>query len=190
VKKLRGNFKWKVCIRYFACAGKLIAGISKLNLIFIGRVFGAGNWKWCWTGKIYWVYPLQLWVNFRFVSNASCANFTMNFPLYTWMIISSVKLSKFSFSNCQNFPFQTVKIFLFKLVKFSFSNCQNYPFQTVKIFLFKLSKISFSKLSKFSFTNCQNFLFQTVKIFLFQTVKFSFFKLSKFSFPNCQNFFF
>jgi hypothetical protein len=34
------------------------------------------------------------------------------------------KLSKFSFSNCQNFPFQTVKISLFKLSKFLFSNCQ------------------------------------------------------------------
>ncbi len=55
-------------------------------------------------------------------------------------------------ANCQNFPFQTVKIFLCKLSKFSFSNCQNFPFQ----------------LSKFSFPNCQNFPFQTVKIFLFR----------------------
>jgi hypothetical protein len=45
------------------------------------------------------------------------------------------KLSKFSISNCQNFPFQTVKISLYKLSKFPFTNCQNFPFQTVKIFL-------------------------------------------------------
>ncbi len=85
---------------------------------------------------------------------------------------------------------QTVKIFLFKLSKFSFSNCQNFHFQTVKIFFFELSKFSFFKLSKFfffklskfSFSNCQNFPFQTVKIFIF--------KLSKFSFSNCQNFLF
>jgi hypothetical protein len=49
-------------------------------------------------------------------------------------------LSKFSFSNCQNFPFpncqkkflQTVKISLFKLSKKNFSNCQKKFFQTVK----------------------------------------------------------
>ncbi len=46
----------------------------------------------------------------------------------------SRKLSKLPFSNCQNFPFQTVKISLFKLSKFPFPNCQN--------FLFKLSKFS------------------------------------------------
>jgi hypothetical protein len=67
-------------------------------------------------------------------------------------------MSKFSFSNCQNFPFQTVKIFLFKLSKFSFSNCQNF----------------LSKLSKFSFSNCQNFPFQTVRIFIFKLSKFPF----------------
>jgi hypothetical protein len=50
---------------------------------------------------------------------------------------------------------------------FSFSNCQNFPFQTVKIS--KLSKFSFFKLSKFSFSNCQNF--QTVKISPLKTVK-------------------
>jgi hypothetical protein len=61
---------------------------------------------------------------------------------------------KFSFSNCQNFPFQTVKIFLFKLSKFSFSNCQIFPFQTVKISLFQLSK----------------FPFQTVKVCFEKTV--------------------
>jgi hypothetical protein len=103
-------------------------------------------------------------------------------------IYVSRKLSKFSFLNCQNFPFQTVKIFIFKLSKFSFSNCQNFPFsncqnfllQTVKIFLFQTVKIFFFKMSKFSFSNCQNFPFQSVKIFLF--------KVSKFSFSNCQNF--
>ncbi len=36
-------------------------------------------------------------------------------------------------SNCQNFPFRTVKIFHFKLSKFSFPNCRNFSFQTVKI---------------------------------------------------------
>jgi hypothetical protein len=93
-----------------------------------------------------------------------------------------------SFPNCQNFPFQTVKISLLKLSKFLFSNCQNFPFQTVKFSLFKLSKFPFSKLSKFLFSNCQNFSFQTVKISLFKTVKISLFKLSKFLFSNCQNF--
>jgi hypothetical protein len=68
------------------------------------------------------------------------------------------KLSKFFFPNCQNFPFQTVKILIFKTVKFSFQNCQNFPF-----------------------SNCQNFPFQTVKISHFQTVNF-FLKLSKFWF--------
>jgi hypothetical protein len=67
------------------------------------------------------------------------------------------KLSKFSFSNCQNFLFQSVKFFFFKLSKFSFSNVkvflfkrQNFPLQTVKVFLFRLSK--------FSFSNCQTCL--------------------------------
>jgi hypothetical protein len=69
------------------------------------------------------------------------------------------KLSKFPFLNCQNFPFQTVKISLFKLSKFSISNCQNSLFRTVKISLFKLSKFSFFELSKFPFSNCQNFPF-------------------------------
>ncbi len=46
-------------------------------------------------------------------------------------------MSKIPFPNCQNFPFQTVKISLFKLSKFPFPNCQNFPFQTVKISLFK-----------------------------------------------------
>jgi hypothetical protein len=74
------------------------------------------------------------------------------------------KLSKFSFSNCQNFRFQTVKIFLFKLSNYSFSNCQNFHFQTVKIFVFKLSK--------FFFSNCQIIPFQTVKFFVFELSKF------------------
>ncbi len=93
-------------------------------------------------------------------SFANCQKF-----LFKLSKIPFSNCQKISFSNCQNIPFQTVKIFLSKLSKFSFSNCQNFPFQTVKIFLFKLSKFSFSKLSKFSFSNCQNFLFQTVKIF-------------------------
>jgi hypothetical protein len=37
--------------------------------------------------------------------------------------------------------FRTVKIFHFELSKFSISNCQNFPFQTVEIFHFKLSKL-------------------------------------------------
>jgi hypothetical protein len=69
---------------------------------------------------------------------------------------------KFSFSNCQKFPFpncqnsyfQTVKISLFKLSKFPFSNCQNFPFQTVKISLFKLSKFPFPNCQK-KILNCQ-----------------------------------
>ncbi len=32
------------------------------------------------------------------------------------------------YKNCQNFPFQTVKISLFKLSNFPFSNCQKFPF--------------------------------------------------------------
>jgi hypothetical protein len=94
-----------------------------------------------------------------------------NFPFQT-VKISFCKLSKFPFPNCQNFLFQAVKISLSKLSKFPFANCQNFPFQTVKISLFKLSK--------FPFANCQNFLLQTVKISLS--------KLSKFPFANCQNF--
>ncbi len=35
----------------------------------------------------------------------------------------------------------------------NFPNCQKFPFQTVKIFLFKLSKFSISKLTKFPFQN-------------------------------------
>jgi hypothetical protein len=65
-----------------------------------------------------------------------------------WEFTVSQKLSKFSFPNYQNFPLQTVKIFIF---------------QTVKIFLFKLSK--------FNVQTVKSILFQTVKIFLFQTVK-------------------
>jgi hypothetical protein len=61
--------------------------------------------------------------------------------------------------NCQNFPFQTVKILLSKLSKISFPNCQKFPFQTVKIFLFKTVKIFFFKLSKFTFPHSQNFPF-------------------------------
>jgi hypothetical protein len=72
------------------------------------------------------------------------------------------KLSKFSFPNCQIFPFQTVKISLFKTVKIYLSKLSKFPFQTVKIFLFKLSKFPFSKLSKFSFSNCQNHYKTTV----------------------------
>jgi hypothetical protein len=68
-----------------------------------------------------------------------------------------------SFSNCQNFPFQTVKISLSKLSKFPFQNCQNFPLNTVKI--------SLSKLSKFPFPNCQNFPLNTVKIFFFKLSK-------------------
>ncbi len=99
------------------------------------------------------------------------------------------KLSKFSFSNCQKFRFQTVKNFVFKLSKFSFPNCQKFLFQTVKI-SFQTVKIFLFKLSKIYFSICQNFPFQTVKNFLFKTVKIFLFKLSKFSFPNCQNFLF
>jgi hypothetical protein len=97
-------------------------------------------------------------------------------------IMCGEKLSKFFFPNYQNFPFQTVKIFLSKLSKFSFSNCQNFSFQTVKIFL--------SKLSKFSFPNCQNFPFQTVKIFLSNFSKFSFSNCQNFPFPKFQKFYF
>jgi hypothetical protein len=82
------------------------------------------------------------------------------------------KLSKFPFSNCQSFTFQTVKFSLSKLSNFHFPNCQIFTFQTVNFSLFKLSN--------FHFPNCQNFPFQTVK--------FSLSKLSKFPFPNCQNF--
>jgi hypothetical protein len=102
--------------------------------------------------------------------------------------ISHISDSQTVFS--QKIPFQTVKISFSKLSKFLFPNCQNFPLQTVKIFLFQTVKISFSKLSKFLFPNCQNFPLQTVKIFLFQNVKISLFKLSKFSFPNCQKNFF
>ncbi len=59
--------------------------------------------------------------------------------------------------NCQNFPFQTVKILHFQTVKI-------FPSKLSKFFIFKLSKFLFSKLSKFPFPNCQNFLFRTVKI--------------------------
>jgi hypothetical protein len=95
---------------------------------------------------------------------------TSNFPFQTVKIFV-FKLSQFSFSNCQNFPFQTVKIFVFKLSQFSFSNCQNFPFQTVK---------------NFPFQNCQNFPFQTVKIFLSKTVKISIPNCQNFPFSNCQ----
>jgi hypothetical protein len=47
-----------------------------------------------------------------------------------------------------NSTFQTVKIFLSKLSKFAFSNCQNFSFQTVKIFLSKLSNFSLSWLAR------------------------------------------
>jgi hypothetical protein len=102
---------------------------------------------------------------------------------------------KLFFPNCQNFPFQTVKVSLSKLSNFHFPNCQIFTFQTVKF--------SLSKLSNFHFPNCQIFTFQTVKfslfklskfpfpncqIFTFQTVTISLSKLSNFSFPNCQNF--
>jgi hypothetical protein len=105
---------------------------------------------------------------------------------FCYKVAVSRKLSKFSFSNCQNFPFQTVKISLFKLSKFPFynsqnfpfANCQNFLFQTVKISLFKLSKFPFSNCQNFPFANCQNFLFQTVKIF---QSKFRAFKASTFS---------
>ncbi len=43
------------------------------------------------------------------------------------------KPSKFPFPNRQNFPYQTVKIFLSKPSKFSFPNRQYFPFKTVKI---------------------------------------------------------
>ncbi len=45
--------------------------------------------------------------------------------LIDWLVggllckLSDPKLSKFSFSNCQNFPFQTFKIFVFKPSKLS-----------------------------------------------------------------------
>jgi hypothetical protein len=78
--------------------------------------------------------------------------------------ISLFKLSKFSFSNCQNSHFQTVKIFLIKLSKFSLSNCQNFPFPNCQNSHFQTVKISLFKLSKFSFSNCQNSHSQTVKI--------------------------
>ncbi len=48
-----------------------------------------------------------------------------------------VKYNLQCLENCLNFPFKTVKIFLFKLSKFSFLNCKNFPFQTVRIFLFQ-----------------------------------------------------
>ncbi len=122
-----------------------------------------------------------------FLVACSCviSSLVLWFRLAIWYLkesrkFSFSKLSKFRFSNCQKFLFQTVKIFLSKLSKFRFSNCQKFLFQTVKIFLFQTVKISLFKLSKIPFSNCQNFAFQTVKISLF--------KLSKFSFPNCQNF--
>jgi hypothetical protein len=68
---------------------------------------------------------------------------TVKISLFRTVKISLSKLSKFHFSNCQNFLFQTVKIFFFKLSKFPFPNCQNFIFQTVKISFFKLSKFFF-----------------------------------------------
>ncbi len=56
-------------------------------------------------------------------------------------ILNGFYTVKIPFSNRQNFPFQTLKIFLIKLSKFPIPNCQNFPFQTVKIFLSKLSKL-------------------------------------------------
>jgi hypothetical protein len=38
--------------------------------------------------------------------------------------------------------FQPVKISLSNLSKYAFSNCQNFPFQTVKIFLSKLTDLN------------------------------------------------
>ncbi len=92
----------------------------------------------------------------------------------------SRKLSKISFRNCQNFPFQTVKISFSELSKFPFPNCQNFLFQTVKIFLFRTVKIFLFKLLKFPF--------KTVKIFLLKLSKYSFPNCQNFPFPNCQNF--
>ncbi len=60
--------------------------------------------------------------------------------------------------NCQIFPFQTVKIFIFKLSKFSFLNCQKISFSKLSKFTFQTVKISLFKLSKFPFSNCQNSL--------------------------------
>ncbi len=89
-------------------------------------------------------------------------------------------IPKLCIANCHNS--------LSKLSKFPFSNCQKFPFQTVKISLFKLPKLSSFKLLKFSFSNSQKFTFQTVKNSPFRTVKIFLFKLSKFPFSNCQNF--
>ncbi len=168
-----------------------------------------------------WYIYISRWLNLRLsairlprgseITTQMMSKFSLYFlyiELYSIRRFSTIKsyllyFSKFSFPNCQNFPFQTVKISLFKLSKFPFPNCQNFLFQTVKNFLFQTVKISFFKLSKFPFPNCQNFLFQTVKIsfsklskfpfpncqnFPFQTVKIFLSKPSKFSFPNCQNF--
>ncbi len=88
--------------------------------------------------------------------------------------------SKFPYSSCQNFLFQTIKISFPNCQNFHFPNCQNFPFPNCQNFLSKLSKFPFqtvknflSKLSKISFPNCQIFLFQTVKFF---TKKRSFFQ--------------
>jgi hypothetical protein len=65
------------------------------------------------------VFGLQV---FFFFGNSSC----LDFEYFHGQLVNfagAFKLSKFSFSNCQNFLFQTVKI--------SFSNCQKFPFQTV-----------------------------------------------------------
>jgi hypothetical protein len=136
----------------------LFRDIKKIKIYFTTRFFCVFNKQHIKENemKIYkenfWIF---VWDFFRIFSlNSEVLEGVGNY--FSFLMI----FTKFPFLNCQNFLFQTVKIFIFKLSKFFFSNCQNFSFQTVKISLYKLSK--------FSFSNCQNFPFQTVKIFLFQ----------------------
>ncbi len=106
-----------------------------------------------WNGNIYHNPCVKLVINCTVVIH--CANFVADFRW--WSLVSlfnifSSKLSKISISNCQNFPFQTVKISFSKLLKFSFS---------------KLSKISFPNCQNFPFPNCQNFPFESSQRFPF-----------------------
>ncbi len=124
-KKHYGNFsvKWtEFTIQIFLSSFYLILCFkSKIGKKLIKSLWLENGWWGFGMGKFCYWFPLKIFL---------------------------FKLWKFCFSNCQNFPFQTVKIFHFKLSKFSISNCQNFSFQTVKISHFKLSK--------FSMSNCQN----------------------------------
>jgi hypothetical protein len=109
---------------------------------------------------------LKIWQGFHLWISESFFDTLMETP-------GIFKLSKFSVPNCQNFPFQTVKTFLFKLSKFPFINCQKFPFINCQ---------------KFPFINCQNFPIQTVKISFYKLSKISFYKLSKISFSKLSKF--